>query len=318
MRARCIVGGSSTRIASLRISFALCSTRGNSQSSKDRYDLIRVRRQVDELADRAVVEGELEVVAIRARAVRDDRDVIGCRERNDAARLGDPTAPRDVRLQHVAALALEKLPEAVARVLVFARSQQAEVPHRRLNLGIAVIVIRRQELLDPLDAARDLSRDAAHELDRVGHRQRHVTVDHKGKVDAYGGTDRLNVLDVLAHARVAVTGPIRQRNLAPHEAELLGQVWARRRAVDGELVLCLPTCRKTTAACGQSDDAPCASKWLVEGEVGGCVHPRQHRKKAPTHRGAGRLAGQAGYQARPTAPGQPRKWPESRGPCGHS
>ena len=42
------------------------------------------------------------------------------------ARLGDAAAPRDVRLDHVAALALEQLAEAVARVLVLAgRDQEA-------------------------------------------------------------------------------------------------------------------------------------------------------------------------------------------------
>lgn len=76
--------------------------------------------------------------------MRDHRDVVRRGERNDAARLGEPAHPRDVRLQDVGALLLQELPEAVAGVLVLAARHHRRA-HGTLHVGVALVVVRRQE-----------------------------------------------------------------------------------------------------------------------------------------------------------------------------
>ena len=106
---------------------------------------------------------------------------------------------------------------------------------------MAVIIIGGQELLDPLDTPRHLAVDAPRELDGVGHRERHVAVNHDGEVRAAGGAHCLDALDVLAHAHVSIRGAVREGDLAPKKAQLLAELRARGGAVDGQLLLGLST-----------------------------------------------------------------------------
>ena len=70
------------------------------------------------------------MVRVHAGTVGNARNVVRTSQRVDSARFGNAPAPGDVGLDDVAALALEQLPEPVARVLVLARrDQQARAAH---------------------------------------------------------------------------------------------------------------------------------------------------------------------------------------------
>ena len=85
--------------------------------------------------------------------MRDDEDVVGGRHRDDAPRLGQAAAPRHVRLQNVDGAVPQKPSKPVARVLVL-RGRQQNTRQRRLDVLIALVVVGRQELLEPLEAVR--------------------------------------------------------------------------------------------------------------------------------------------------------------------
>ena len=78
------------------------------QRVEHRHHHVGAGRHHQELGERAVMPGDHEMVAVDARAVRDDEHVVRVGEGGDLEELGDAAAPADVGLDDVAAAHLEQ------------------------------------------------------------------------------------------------------------------------------------------------------------------------------------------------------------------
>jgi hypothetical protein len=174
-------------------------------------DAVRFRGQVQELCHGTVAESILQVVRVDRAAVRDDEDVMRRGKGNDTASFSDTTQPRDIGLNNVHRLGLDQHAETVPSVLVLgAGKHDARVTQSVLDLFVPVVVVRGEELLHPFKVVRLQS---LCQLDGVGHRQRHVAVQHEGEVGTNLFTPTLEELHVLAESFVTGGGTVRAGHL---------------------------------------------------------------------------------------------------------
>lgn len=111
---------------------------------------------------------------------------------------------------------------------------QAAPPAGRRTLHVALVVIGRQELLDPLAAVR---LERLGQPDRVRRGESHVAVEHQWKVGAHLGAALGKVGDVGLEAGIALRRAVRARDLGARKAHRLRRLRLRRCAVDGQAVL---------------------------------------------------------------------------------
>jgi hypothetical protein len=149
-------------------------------------------------------------------------------------------------------LALQELAEAVARVLMLAGGEQRG-RDLLLNLLVAGVIVRGQELFDPLDVVR---LHAPCELHGVVDVQCHVAVDHDGKIVAHRLSHLGHTRDVIAHALICVreatsvkarasvshlppaAGPYGKGNLAPAKPIFLARCGSAVVAYTGRRPFC--------------------------------------------------------------------------------
>ena len=120
------------------------------QVAEDGDDVVAVGAEGQDLLERGVGEGHLEVGGEDAAAVGDDRGVVGGGHRRDLAGFGDAADPGQVRLEDIDALAGDQLAEAVAGRFVLAGGE-ALPGAGGFDPGVAVVVVRWERLLDPAD-----------------------------------------------------------------------------------------------------------------------------------------------------------------------
>mmetsp|Transcript_1851 Transcript_1851/g.5269 ORF Transcript_1851/g.5269 Transcript_1851/m.5269 type:complete len:277 (-) Transcript_1851:172-1002(-) len=205
------------------------------QAAKVGQDLIGIRRERYELCERAVGESVLQVVGIYGRAVGDDRDIVRRRHRDHAPCLRQATQPSDVGLKHIDSAVSDELSEAIARILVLAgRSEHTAAAKRLADLSVTFVIVRWQELLDPLQAEW---RKSLGQLDCVWSIESHVAVEHERKLGADGLAPLLEEGHIGAEAIIAVRWSVRAWNLGTCEAHRLRKVGPSGRAVDRAALL---------------------------------------------------------------------------------
>ncbi len=92
-----------------------------------------------------------EVVAVDARAVRNDEDAVGIRVGGDLQQLRQAAAPADVRLDDVATAHVDEHSESPSGCLVLSGRDQQVARRAAPDLRVAPVVVRGQELLHPLE-----------------------------------------------------------------------------------------------------------------------------------------------------------------------
>src|SRR5437773_2706167 len=132
------------------------------------------------------------------------------------------------------AAAGDELPKTVPRVLVLAGGDHGEATDGGLELRVALVVVGRQALLDPLEAVR---LERPRELDRVRDRECHVAIQLQGEFGAHRLARLPECVHVLAQPLVPLRRTVTARQLGGVKAHLLGQVGAHGGRIDGQAFL---------------------------------------------------------------------------------
>ncbi len=172
----------------------------------------------------------------RAAAVRNHRDVEGRGHGGDPPQFGQAAAPVDVGLPDLRGVVHQQLAESVARILVLA-SHDARGLDLRVQPAEALVIVRRQHLLHPVDAIRG---HHLGEFDGVALGERHPAIEHDVAIRAELLARGPHQLRVLPHAFDAVGRAVRYGELQALVAEFDVLLDVVAGAVSRDAVLGLP------------------------------------------------------------------------------
>mmetsp|Transcript_141419 Transcript_141419/g.352605 ORF Transcript_141419/g.352605 Transcript_141419/m.352605 type:complete len:300 (-) Transcript_141419:205-1104(-) len=173
--------------------------------------------------------------------MRHHENVVRCCQGHHTARLGDAAQPCDVRLQDVRCLFIDQGLEAEARVLVLSRGEEeAQIAHCLFHFLVAIILIRRQELLHPGEVQVRLCQ-STRQVDTVRHGEGHVAVKHQRETLPDEGPSLQAIVNVFLHALNTIRWPEGAWDLAANESKLLADVWPRSGGVHRQEGLGGPT-----------------------------------------------------------------------------